>query len=144
TRQMAELQREVAQGSRQLVEADAAARKEMVALQREVQAERTEVGQQRDALEGERREIAAQRQRDPIIAATITNLGLLLACLLPLLIALYLLCRPVEPADDREVAELLLTDLVSDKPLLLPRPTDLPAIGDGGSNHWPKLPGDSA
>jgi hypothetical protein len=128
-RQMAELQREVAEGSRRLVEADAEARQEMVALQREVQAERNEVGRQRDLLEGERRELAAKRRLDPIIAAAITNAGLLLACLLPLVLCCYLLQRRVEPADDQAVAEILLEDLVTDSPLLLPRSDGLRAIG---------------
>lgn len=44
TRQVTNLQREVAEGSRRPVEADAQARQEMVALQREVQAELAEAG----------------------------------------------------------------------------------------------------
>jgi hypothetical protein len=128
-RQMAELQREVAQGTRELVEADAKAREEMVAWQREVQAERTEVGRQRDALEDERRDFAAKRRLDPIVAAAITNIGLLLACLLPLVLCWFLLQRRVEPADDQAVAEVLLEDLVTDRPLLLPRMGTHRAIG---------------
>jgi hypothetical protein len=128
-RQVTELQREVAEGSRRLVEADAQARQEMVTLQREVQAERSEVGWQRDLLEGERRELAAKRRLDPIVAAAITNIGLLLACLLPLVLCWYLLQRRVEPADDQAVAEVLLEDLVADRPLLLPRTDGIRAIG---------------
>lgn len=118
--QMAKLQQELAKGSRQMVEADAKAREEIVALHRDVQAERTEIGQQRDSLENDRRQIAEQRHRDPIIASAITSFGLLLACLLPLVLCWYLLHRPVEPADDSAVAEVLLEDLVADSPLLLP------------------------
>ena len=120
-RQMSELQHEVAEGSRRLVEADAKAREEMVALQREVQAERSEIGRQRDTLEDERRDLAAKRRLDPIIAAAITNIGLVLACLLPLVLCWYLLHPRVDPADDQAVAELLLEDLVADRPLLLTR-----------------------
>ncbi len=128
-RHTTELQREVAEGSRRLVEADAQARQEMVALQREVQAERAEFGRQRDALEGERRDLAAKRHFDPIIATAITNIGLLLACLLPLVLCWYLLQRRDKPADDQAVVEVLLEDLVSDRPLLLPRPEGVHAIG---------------
>ena len=128
-RQMADLQREVAQGTRELVEADAKAREEMVALQRDIQAERTEVGRQRDALENERRNFATKRHLAPIIAAAITNAGLLLACLLPLVLCWYLLHRRAEPADDQTVAEVLLEDLVADRPLLLPRMGTHRAIG---------------
>lgn len=128
-RQMNELHREVAEGTRRLVEADAQTREEMAALAREVQAERAEVGQQRDLLESERRDLAAERRLAPIIAAAITNIGLLLACLLPLVLCWYLLQRRVEPADDQVVAEVLLNDLVTDRPLLLPRMDSTRAIG---------------
>ena len=121
SQQMAEQQKEVAEGSRRLVEADAKAREEMVALNRDVQAERVEIGQQRDALEVDRRQIAAQRHRDPIIAGAITGFGLLLACLMPLVLCWYLLHRRVEPTDDQAVAEVLIEDLVRQEPLLLPR-----------------------
>jgi len=127
-RQMNELQREVAQGSRQLVAADAKAREEMLTLQREVQAERAEVGRQRDALETERRDLAAKRRIDPILAAAITNLGLLLACLLPLVLCWYLLQRPTEAVEDHAMMEVLLDDIIADQPRFLPR-TELPALG---------------
>ena len=142
-RQVTELQREVAEGSRRLVEADAQARQEMVALQREVQVERTEVGRQRDLLESERRDLAAKRHLDPVIAAAITNIGLLLACLLPLVLCWYLLGRRVEPADDQAVAEVLLEDLVTDRPLLLPRSENVRAIGLHASNSDSRSPDDS-
>ena len=128
-RQVTELQHEVAEASRRLVEADAEARQEMVTLQREVQAERSEVSRQRDLLEGERRELAIQRRLDPIIAAAITNVGLLLVCLLPLVLCWYLLHSRVEPADDQAVAEVLLEDLVTNRPLLLPRSDNVRALG---------------
>ena len=143
SRQVTELQREVAEGSRRLVEADAQARQEMVTLQREVQAERNEVGRQRDLLEGERRELAAKRRLDPMVAAAITNIGLLLACLLPLVLCWYLLQRRVEPADDQAVAEVLLEDLVADRPLLLPRTDGIRAIGLRAERDVSRSPDDS-
>ncbi|MBL6705541.1 MAG: hypothetical protein ISQ06_05480 [Planctomycetaceae bacterium] len=142
-RQVTELQREVAEGSRRLVEADAQARQEMVTLQREVQAERSEVGRQRDLLEGERRDLAAKRRLDPIVAAAITNIGLLLASLLPLVLCWYLLQRRVEPADDQAVAEVLLEDLVSDRPLLLPLTDGVRAIGLRAEREDSRSPDDS-
>lgn len=117
---VAEMQNEVAEGSRQLVEADAQARKEMITLQRDVQSERATVGQQRDSLEQDRREFAAQRNRDPIIAESIRQIGLIAACLLPLLICWWLLRQPVEPADDQAISELLISELTATQPLLLP------------------------
>jgi hypothetical protein len=119
-RQMSELQRQVAEGANRLVEADAKAREDLVALQRELQADHAAVGHQRDQLEVERRELAAKRRLDPIVAAALSNVGLLLACVLPLALCWYLLHPRVQPADDQAIAEILLQDLVSDQPLLLP------------------------
>lgn len=117
---MAELQQEVASGSRELVEADARSRQEMVALQREMQTERNEIGHQRDQLEAERREIADRRNRDPIIAAAITRVAMVVVSLLPLLICWLLLSQKIEPADDQQMTELLLEDLISAEPRLMP------------------------
>lgn len=114
-----EMRQEVAEGSKRLVEADAEARKELVALQRDVQTERIEVGVKRDELENERREITRQRYFDPLIATAITSAGLMIVIALPLVLCWHLLRRPVESADEQAVAELLLEDLVSDRSLIL-------------------------
>lgn len=114
-----ELQREVAEGTRRLVEADAAAREGIVELHRDVQAERSELGRQRDQLETERREIASDRIHTPIIAEAIKAFGLLLACMVPLLIALQVLRRADDSADNAAIAELLLSDLSDEKPNLI-------------------------
>ena len=119
---VAEMQRSVAEGAKQLVEADAKARTEIVELQKGVQAERAEIGRQRDLLEVDRREIAADRYLEPLMAAAITQVGLLIACVLPLIICWHLLRQPIEPADDGAVAELLLQDMFSESPLLLAAP----------------------
>jgi Na+/glutamate symporter len=80
-----------------------------------------QAGQQQ--LEQERREFAQQRHRDPIIAAAIANVGLLIACLLPLIIALYLIGKMnTQEPDHAAVAELLTTELTSDNPRLLAGP----------------------
>ena len=154
---VAEMQRAVAEGAKQLVEADAKARTEIVELQKGVQTERVEIGRQRDLLEVERREIAADRYIEPLIAAAITQAGILIACVLPLLICWHLLRHPIEPADDGAVAELLLQDIVSESPLLLatPRPvaiesrhgtsstTTQPSASATESDTSPKTKGDS-
>ena len=142
-RQMSELQSEVARGARTLVEADAKARAELVALERDAQAERAEIGRQRDSLEEERRDLATRRWLDPIIAASITNIGLLAACLLPLVLCWYLLHRRVEPADDQAIAEVLLDDLVANEPLLLPRIKSHLAIDSCDDGNARRLPDDS-
>ena len=118
TRRVTELQREIAQGARQLVEADAKARSELVSLQRDVQAERAEVGRQRDELESERLQLARQRRLDPIIAATITQCGLMLAAISPLFLCWRLLCEASVSTSDEEIARVLLDDLTSTSPRL--------------------------
>ena len=125
---MADLQREVAEGARQLVEADGKAREEMVSMQRDVHSQQAEVDRQRDSLEAERRDIANHRYWAPIIAVAIGRFGLLVGCLLPLVLCCYLLQRRDEPADDAMLAEVLLEDLVIDDPLLIPRMPSQPAI----------------
>ncbi|MCY2995964.1 MAG: hypothetical protein NTY19_50155 [Planctomycetota bacterium] len=127
-RQMVELQRQVADGSRELVAADAKAREELMALQRDVQTERTETGRQRDELEKERRSLAAERRMDPIIAAAISNVGLVLACLLPLVLCWRLLRAP-DDAADRLITEVLIENLVAEHPLLAPTSLLPRAIG---------------
>ena len=92
-REMSQLNREVAQGTKRLVEADAQSRTELVALQQDLRADQTAVNHGRDRLEAERKEIAAQRNRDPVVANAIDGVGLVLACLIPLLFCWFLLRR---------------------------------------------------
>ena len=124
SQQMAELQREVAQGAKKLVEADARAREEIIALQRDIQTERAEVGQQRDQLEEDRRDLAAQRRNDPIIAAAITQVGIVVACVLPLVLCWYLLRREPDEPEDAAITEVLIGDLTAERPMLLPPAAD--------------------
>ena len=119
-RQMAQLQQEVAAGSRRLVEADAEAREKLMALQEGLRMDQADVGRQRDQLEAERRDIAAQRNRDPIIASTLMQIGLILACLVPLVLCGYLIHSLRSAGDsDATVVELLVEELVSERPKLL-------------------------
>jgi len=125
---MAELQKSVAEGSKRLIETEAESRDKLLAMPRPTwRADQATVGEQRDKLEGERREIAQQRIRDPIIAEAIMQVGpLAWPCLLPLVLAGYLIYAMKHTAsqDDAVVAELLVTELVSEHPLLLgPPPT---------------------
>ncbi len=60
-------------------------------LHQGIQQERAHLDQQHDDLEAQRREIAEQRIRAPLVAESIQSTALLLACLLPLLICAYAL-----------------------------------------------------
>ncbi|MDB4468232.1 hypothetical protein N9093_00060 [bacterium] len=118
---------QLAQTAKELVKHDAEARRELIAAQQELT---TQLNEQQsaiytghDQLEQNRREIARERHRDPIIAAVIQNFGLTLACLLPLLVAVFVIrqMQSQEP-DHAAVAELLTLELTSDQPRLLAGP----------------------
>jgi len=88
-------------------------------LQRQWQAERSELYQQRDQLEADRQQLAIDRQREPIIAQSIAQVGTLALALLPLAVCFLLLRRPAEPGDSEAVAETLVSDLMSANPQLI-------------------------
>ena len=128
-REMSELNREVTQ-----------AHQELIGLQHDLEEQQAEVNHQRDQLESERREIAEQRHRDPIIAAAVNNVGLVLACLIPLALAGYLLYCLRNQSDDEAVGELLIHELTTDRPLVLPLPqTDVACIEDQRKPEPPSL-----
>lgn len=114
-------QAEVAETSRQLVQADAKARGEIVALQRDLQQGQAELGRQRDQLENDRRQYADQRNRDPIVANVILDVGMIVACLLPLILCIVLVhaLRDRTQADST-LTEILVEEIASDQPMLLP------------------------
>jgi hypothetical protein len=116
---------QIAEASKHLVENDARARKEMIAahatLQQELQAERANINQQLSELESERREIARQRGRDPILAETIRGVGMTLGCMLPLLLAGYVIYSLNRSSDDSDaLSEMLVMEITAEKPKLLP------------------------
>ena len=128
----------LALAAKELVEKDAEARRELIAAQQELttqlndQQSTIDIG--REQLENDRREIAEQRHRDPIIAAAISNFGLVLACLTPLCVAGWIIHRmQSQEPDQSAVAELLTLELISDRPRLLPgsRTRLLPSPGAG-------------
>lgn len=123
----------ITDAAKELVEKDAEARREMIQAQRELSAElsseRSNIDRQREELESERREIAAQRGRDPIIAETVNAIGVLIACLVPLVLAAFALSRLApDSSGGEELCELLVQELVSENPALLPSSPNRPAI----------------
>jgi len=115
---------QLAKTAKELVEHDAEARRELIAAQQELTSQLN--GQQsaihtgHDRLEQDRREIAEQRHRDPIVAAVIQDFGLAIACLLPLLVAVFVIrqMHSQEP-DHAAIVELLTLELTSEEPRLL-------------------------
>ena len=118
---------QLAETAKELVEKDAEARRELIAAQQELTSQLNDqqatVDAGRGQLEQDRREIAEQRHRDPIVATAIENTGLVIACLLPLIVAVYVIrqMQSQEP-DHAAVAEMLVLEVTSDEPRLLPGP----------------------
>jgi hypothetical protein len=136
--EMSRLNREVAQGVAQLVEAEGESRKELIGLQHDLQDQQAEVNSQRDALEAERQAIVNQRHRESLLAPVISSVGLLLVCALPLVLVWYLLHGlRSEKDDDVAIGELLVQELVSNYLRLL---QPVPETTGSLHNPTPMLP----
>jgi hypothetical protein len=134
----AALHREVASGSRQLVEAQAASTDKLLAMQGELQRQYTE-------LEQERRSLAVERARESLLAPLVSGLGAILLALLPLLVCVRLLRQWRDEPLETELSGLLLEELLESgvhPPALPPGPADpralaTPADGDAdGSDDY--------
>jgi hypothetical protein len=103
----------VAQGSRDLVEADAKARRELIDFQQSLRQDQAVIGQQRDALEVERKAIADQRRSESSITTGAVILGLLFACLAPLILAGISLLGLWRDTTREEEGEVLVEELAN-------------------------------
>lgn len=110
---MAVLQQEVAAGSRQLVEAESRRSTEFLSLQRDLQTQSAEISRQLDALEDERKELARERRTVPVIASAINATVTLIACLLPLVVCIYLLLPQQSQVQAQALTDLLIEELAS-------------------------------
>lgn len=142
---VAEQSRQVAETAKELVASDAEARREMIdaaqTLNSELHVERRNIDRRQEKLDDEHRQIAAQRNRDPIIAAALEGCGLILACVLPLVVCIFVLRQlQAETGDERALAELLALELTSDGPTLLSALPPSPPLLDS-SEARPSLPG---
>lgn len=118
--EMARVNREAAEGTRRMIEADSQARKEIVAVHHELQAERATLNEGFDSLESERKQIAQERRTESILVPAAKLLGG--ACLA---IALLVFCtallhgRRHDDAIEAELNDLLIQDLICDQPQLV-------------------------
>ncbi len=128
-KEMARVNREVSESHKRLIEVDANARKDVLAMQSDLQSQASEVGRQRDLLESERREIAGQRLCESILAPIIANAGPLLVCALVLVFCgLLVYGLRTNSDDDSVVAQVLVEELASSEPKLLPPDTGCAAV----------------
>lgn len=128
-----EQSRNISEAAKTLVESDAEARKQVLeahtAMQQELERQQTQIDEARTELERERREIAQRRVRDPIIAELIHIIGMMFVCSLPLLLAGFVLYVMTCRSEDAEaITELLVTEITSNRPRLLPRSQHAPAL----------------
>jgi hypothetical protein len=133
--EMARLNKEVASGSHQLVEADAITRKEIVGVHRDLQAEQTRLDTSRSELESERRQIAGQRRTESMLVV-VSEL------LLPILVlgfCWYTLVA-VQRGDDTDAKlnELLIREILPDETPLLSSNQKAPSLlGHSGRDSKP-------
>ena len=131
-RHMARQNEQIAAATRELIEADAKSRQDMVALHRELQSEQAVVSRQRDALEAERRELAQARQRESLLIPVLQGSGGLLVVVAALVFCAFLLAGLRRGEETPEaLGELLLEELTAEQPLVIPRallPSSLPAL----------------
>ena len=118
--EMVRLNRDVAQGMNRLTQENAEFRKEAMAVQKQLHAQRVELIKKQEALAEERRRYA---QRDPLVAKAVTHVGITMACLLPLGLGWFLLRQPTDQQLEPVVNDLLLEDLTSERPKLIAPPT---------------------
>ena len=112
--EMAQLNREVTTAHRELTE-----------LQQDVQQERSDLNSGWNDLENERQQIARNRRTESLLAVLVPLAGTVVVIVSALYFAGMLIRSASSPeAVDAELYELLVTELASDQPLLLPnRPT---------------------
>ena len=148
----AEARKELLQLQKELVDADAEARKDLQAIRAEivqrdadgrreldelhrrthaaVAARIQTAEQQRDLLEQERKKIAADRARAPVVAEAVKFVGGLIVCLTPLFVVVYLMrCLRSDDGVAAATFDVLIDELMSDQPRLLhaqPQPRELP------------------
>src|SRR3954447_21424667 len=108
--EMAQLNKEVAAGSHQLVEADGKARQEIVAVHRDLQAERSRLDTSWSQVQDERKEDAAERRTESMFVAVANASGSLFLVVVVLGFCWYALVR-VRQGDgtDEQLNELLVT-----------------------------------
>jgi hypothetical protein len=107
-RELIQMQAEVNHAATELVLQEAEARRQWMAMQAR--------------LDEERRELAKQQRRDPIIAQAILQIGGIALCLLPLLVLLRLFKRAESGPVFHPIDETVLDELLGQVVPLLPGP----------------------
>lgn len=130
--ELARLNREVAAGTKNMVEADAQARKDLIVAQQQLQSQQADIGRGRDLLETERQHIARQRQSVSMWTPVLQGLGIALVAALTIGLCWSLL-HGLRSNDDsnQELGELLVMELTAARRQLTAyEPDDAPQLGE--------------
>jgi hypothetical protein len=130
SRQIADQNQTLAGATQTLIAADAQARQELIAFQKDLQAQQAEIGHQRDQLEAERRQLADARTWDSQVALAARSFGVLAACLVPIVLCWQMLRTVRQGNDDPVLTEVLITELTASQSPLLSGGSKPPAILD--------------
>jgi hypothetical protein len=134
---MADLNKEVAGGTRRLVEADAQARKQIVGVHRDLQAERKRLDTSWNSLDAERRQIADERRTESLLVPAIQTAGLVVLVALVLGLSWYGLVRSNTGNAETELKDLLISEMLADEPRLLSDNQERPALIDRSKEFDP-------
>jgi hypothetical protein len=125
-----DLSKQVAEGSKHLVDSDAEARRELIAIQGTLQLQRADVDRQRDKLEVERRTMVAERQaivadqrKESMLGHVFRGSSLALVVVVAFVFCCYLVRAASSSDSTVEINELFLTEILADEPTLLSGPT---------------------
>jgi hypothetical protein len=121
--EMAQVNREVAAGSHQLVEADAKARQEIVGVHRDLQSERSRLDTSWSQVRDERMQIAAERRTESTVVAVANASGYLFLVVVVLGFCWYALVR-VRQGDgiNEQLNELLVSEILLEHSALFAAP----------------------
>ncbi len=106
-----------AAASRELVEHDAKSRQAWLTLYGDLQTEVARIHRQQDQLEADRRALAQRQHITPVLAAAVEQLGFLAMCLLPVLVAIFLLWPGRPQAEHELVSAYLVETLIKEQEL---------------------------
>lgn len=111
--EMAQVSKEVAAGSHQLVEADAKARQEIVGVHRDLQAERSRLDSGWSELQKNRKELVAQLRTESALVAVSRATGYLFLVVAVLSFCWYVLFRVRhDDGTDARLNELLVSEIL--------------------------------
>lgn len=100
---LVEANQNIADGSRGLVTADAASRQELATLQRELRADQAAIAEQYEALAESHTKWVREHDRDAKAGFSILGLAIVIACLMPLLLAAGALFGQDDPPTAEEI-----------------------------------------